>query len=1080
MFVADELLRSEEIASSNEFMLQRLTTLSSLTYNKSPKIIITHPHAFLRYLPTKEEFESLNIYLEKGKNYNIEELRRTLSNAGYKRVNKIDQPLQFASRGDILDIYSVNYENPIRIEFFDDEIENIRLFDLSSQRSLTIQLDDVFIIPATDIPFKEQEITDFNIDIFKEIEKDKDFYKEKYETLVENIKEDIEAIRFKEKYARAYKYFSRIKLKTSSLLDYLDESTLVLVSDRQSTENQINKLYDESNRFTLELVENAIIPARTSAFIDFERVYIKHKNFAFSNLVDNNFEYKFIVRPILYTGTSVSQVDDTIKSYAKHSKVAIALSNPMQVKTTMEILDNLGLDYEELKSLDIPSKQVGIILQDVEEGFEIPELKLSVLTSKELFGQVYKKNRLSSKFKAAQIVNTVDELTPGDYIVHEYRGIGQYLGLVTREIDNIHRDFLHIKYAGTDELFVPLSQFKLVRKYAAREGHQPKLNSLSGNQWKKTKAKIRGRLKEIAEKLANLYSERMKIQGFAFSKDDELQEMFEKSFEYDLTPDQEIAINEIKADMEKPQPMDRLLCGDVGFGKTEVAFRAAFKAISNHKQVAILCPTTLLARQHYEVAKERFGEFGIRIAVFSRLVSKKEQNKYIEDIKEGRIDLIIGTHRLLSRDIEYNDLGLLIIDEEQRFGVEQKEKIKELKTNIDVLSLSATPIPRTLQMSLVGLRGFSQITTPPNARIPIQTFVLKYDFDVVIEIIERELARNGQAFYLHNNVEDLYIIANKIQKRIKYANIGVVHGQMNRDDIEDVMLKFYSGEINLLICTSIVENGIDIPNANLMIVDDAEMFGLSQLYQIKGRVGRGDRVAYAYLMYRPNRLINNENARKRLKAIEEFTEFGSGYKIAQRDLLIRGAGDILGPEQAGYIDQIGIELYMKLLDDAIKGKELEIEEVTPNKMLTLDAYIPSKYAIDSDKIEIYQEIEETNDAKELGELKENIKDVYGKLPQEVEALLHKKQIDLYLENDVFKELNDHLNNIEIVLDPSFSNINGIGIELFKLLSPIMDKIKVRYDKGILKIYLLKKENWSKTLEKMLFDIINLYKSKIND
>lgn len=1081
MFVADELLRSEELTSSNEFLLQRLYALSNIVNNNSPKIIITHPHAFLRYLPTKEEFLSLLIKIEKNKTYKIEDIRGKLIQAGYKRVNKIDQPLQFASRGDILDIYSVNYENPIRIEFFDEEIESIRPFNLSTQISFKEELDFVDIYPATDIPFTEQEITDFNIDIFKEIEKDKEYYGSNFSLLKERLQEDIESIRLRERYSRVYKYFSRIKNQTNSLLDYLDKDSITLVSNKEVVETNINNLYNEYNKFNLEMVNNAIIPARTQSFQDIERIYLKHKNFVFSTQIDNNYEYRFIVRPIVYTGQSVSDYEHVLKSYITHNeKIIVALSNFNQLKTVEEFLNKNGYDYELIDNLSIQKKKIGLLVKDIEEGFEIPSINLSVLTSRELFGQTYKKNRLSSKFKEAKIINAVDELNVGDYVVHEYRGIGQYLGLETKEIDGIHRDFLHIQYAGTDELYVPLSQFKLVRKFAAREGVKPKLNSLSGTQWNKTKTKIRQRLQEIAQKLVNLYSERMKVEGFAFSKDDELQEMFEKAFPFELTPDQEIALQEIKQDMEKPIPMDRLLCGDVGFGKTEVAFRAAFKAIFDHKQVAMLCPTTLLARQHYEVALERFKDFGVRIAVFSRLVSKKEQAQNIEKIKAGKIDLIIGTHRLLSKDIEYNDLGLLIVDEEQRFGVEQKEKIKEIKTNVDVLSLSATPIPRTLQMSLIGLRGYSQIITPPNARIPIQTFVMKYDYDVVVELIERELSRKGQTFYLHNNVNDLYIIANKLQKSIKYANIGVVHGQMDKDDIEDVMIKFYSGEINLLICTSIVENGIDVPNANLMIVDDADMFGLSQLYQIKGRVGRGDRIAYAYFMFRPNRIIGNENARKRLKTIEEFTEFGSGYKIAQRDLLIRGAGDILGPEQAGYIDQIGIELYMKLLDQAIKGESIDIEDVTPNKMLTLNAYIPKKYAVDEDKIEIYQKIEECKNSGELADLSSEIRDIYGNMPEEVEALLHKKQIDIYLDNPIFKQLNDHPNNIEVVLNEEFTNINGIGVDLFKVLYPIMNDVKVHYDQKVLKIYFMKNGNWSKTLEKSLNDIINLYNRKIND
>ncbi|MBR0440292.1 MAG: transcription-repair coupling factor, partial [Bacilli bacterium] len=634
-------------------------------------------------------------------------------------------------------------------------------------------------------------------------------------------------------------------------------------------------------------------------------------------------------------------------------------------------------------------------------------------------------------------------------------------------------------YHGGELLYVPLSQFQLVRKYMGKEGASPRLSRLHSKDWENTKKKIKEKVNDLANRLMNLYLERNKAIGYSFQKDDEFQKEFEESFEYELTRDQLSALNDIKKDMESPHPMDRLLCGDVGFGKTEVAFRAAFKAINSGKQVAILCPTTLLARQHYELALQRFSGFDIKIAAFSRLISEKEQKKFINEVKEGKAHLVIGTHRLLSKDIQFKDLGLLIIDEEQRFGVEQKERIKELKTNIDVLTLSATPIPRTLQISLLGVRSMSIINTPPKDRMPIQTYVTPFDMDVVKELIERELGRNGQVFFLHNNVSTLYLRAAKLQKMLPDVSIGVAHGQMNRDDIEDVMIKFYNGEVKVLVCTSIVENGIDIPNANMIIVEDSDHYGLSQLYQIKGRVGRSDRIAYAYLMYSPFKVLT-EKAQKRLKALQEFTELGSGYKIAQRDLMIRGAGDILGPEQAGFIDSIGLDMYIKLLNEAVKEKMTGVseEQVEANPSLSLDAYIPNNYAGDSDKIELYQEILMAPSIEDLATLKIKIQDIYGKIPDEVERLFAKRTVDLLVRDGKVEELKEVLNNIEIILGNDFINIKGIGNILFETLIPYLNFIKVNYSQNKFKIIMKKRKFWIEDLQDILRSLVNIQKQNV--
>ena len=620
-----------------------------------------------------------------------------------------------------------------------------------------------------------------------------------------------------------------------------------------------------------------------------------------------------------------------------------------------------------------------------------------------------------------------------------------------------------------------MAQFQLVRKYLGKEGMTPRLSHLHSKDWENTKKKVKARINDLAERLMHLYVERSKIKGFEFQKDDEFQKQFEDEFEYELTKDQERALNEIKKDMESPFPMDRLLCGDVGFGKTEVAFRAAFKAILSGKQVAILCPTTLLARQHYELALKRFANFDVNIAIFSRLITKKDQTKFEKQVEEGKAHLIIGTHRLLSKSIHFKELGLLIVDEEQRFGVEQKERIKELKQDVDVLTLSATPIPRTLQISLIGVRSMSKIDTPPQDRMPIQTYVTPFKLDVVKELIERELGRNGQVFFLHNNIATLYNRVATLQKMMPNVIFGVAHGKMDREDIEDVMMRFYEGQIDVLVSTSIIENGIDVPNANMIIVEDSENYGLSQLYQIKGRVGRSSRIAYAYLMYSEFKVLN-EKAQKRLKALQDFTELGSGYKIAQRDLMIRGAGDILGPEQAGFIDSIGLDMYIKLLNEAIKEKmdgEVEEENVEINPVLNVDAYIPNSYAKEGDKIELYQEILHASSLDSLQSIKEKTRDVYGRLPEEVELLFVKRNIDLLSKDAHVLKLEEKPKVVEIKLGDDYINIRGIGNILFEALIPFLAFVKISYANNVFKIQLNKRKEWMNDLEGILRSLLEI-------
>lgn len=1076
LFPSDDLLRLDLLTTSKEFLSQRIFVLSELLKDEK-KIVVTHISSLMCPLPLKLEFKNSVLNLKIGDQISLEYLKTHLVKSGYLRVNKIDQSLQFAARGDIIDIFSVNYPQPIRIEFFGDEIDSIRLFDIATQSS-DKELNEVTILPASDTLISDNEIETFRNNLAEQVRKDREYLSdENGDELARVSQNDFENISERKFTPRIYKYYRYIKNRVESVLDYVDADITFIANKKQfvATNEFIHK---EAKEYLSEYASKGKIISHLEMYLDEKNIFRNEKKLLYANEFKTSFdEIVFNTHPIVYSNANIADLNVIIDSYCStNNKVILSVSNKKQLDSLEKLLKDNKREYEIVDNLTIPNSQVGISLFPLEEGFELPDEKICVLSAKELFGYQNKSSKFMSHFKEATVIKNYDDLKPGDYVVHEYYGIGKFLEVQTTEIGGLHRDFLRIQYAGSDVLSVPLSQFRLVRKYAGREGAEPKLSHLNGTSWEKTKSRIKERVNLLADRLYQLYSERANIKGHAFPQDDEFQAQFESEFPYELTQDQKQSLIDIKKDMESEYVMDRLLCGDVGFGKTEVAFRAAFKAILDGKQVAILCPTTLLARQHYENAVERFSNFDVKVAIISRLVPEKKQKEYIKDIKDGKVHLVIGTHRLLSKDFEFNDLGLLIIDEEQRFGVEQKELIKEMKSNIDVLSLSATPIPRTLQMSLVGVRTVSQINTPPQNRSTIQTYVAPYRSDVVRELIERELARKGQVFYVHNVVNTIAATAMRLQRQIPNATIGVVHGKMEKDEIEDVMMRFYSGEIDILVATSIIENGIDVPNANLMIVEDADHFGLAQLYQIKGRVGRGDRIAYAYLFYREQKVLSAV-AQKRLKAIQDFAELGSGYKISQRDLMIRGAGDILGPEQAGFIDSIGLDLYLKMLNEVMEERKTGHEHVPPKpvKIFKIDAYIPDGYASKEDKIQLYQEIENAKDLNELNSIKKHTRDVHGRLPDEVALLFKKRRLDILLEGEEFSGVIEYPDSIELTLSKKFSNLNGIGNMLFESVAPMLDKIKVTYLQKTLKIRVLKVDNWLLTLETVIDNVVQLYK-----
>ena len=1077
LFPSDELIRAETIAQSKEMSAHRLYVLDEILKRKNV-IVVANLASALRYLPSPSLFKEQTFTLKVGGHYNIQDIKKKLVSNGYSLVNKIDQSLQFAIRGDVLDIFSVNNDYPVRIEFFDDEIESIRFFDIAKQTSIS-QVESVTILPATDILLTNVEKAEGTEKLYAALKKEQENLPysvfEKIRDTVDDLSFQIGEGTIDEK---LYKYYGFLTEDHYSIFDYCNSFTKVFV-DLPSINSSHNILQNDSHAYLSELYENGKALSRLEIYQDLNRLVNVNEYITTSTLIDSPDSIAYPVKNVPFQASKSNDAIDIIHSYLNDSyQIVLALNNKEHIFTIEQALDSSHVPYQLVDSFNLPkSGKIGITLINLASGFVLTDEKVVYLTTSELFNEKVRTARFDNRFKEATILRSYEELEPGDYVVHEYQGIGQFIALQTLEVEGVHKDYLKIAYWGNEFLYVPLAQFQLVRKYLGKEGMTPRLSHLHSKDWENTKKKVKARVNDLAERLMQLYVERSKVKGFAFQEDDEFQKAFEDEFEYPLTKDQQRALDEIKHDMESTLPMDRLLCGDVGFGKTEVAFRAAFKAILSGKQVAILCPTTLLARQHYELAMKRFANFDVKIALFSRLVTTKVQKQYLEQVENGLAHLIIGTHRLLSKNLHFKELGLLIVDEEQRFGVEQKEKIKELKNNIDVLTLTATPIPRTLQISLIGVRSMSKIDTPPQDRMPIQTYVTPFKLDVVKELVERELGRNGQVFYLHNNISTLYNRVAVLQKMMPNVSFGVAHGKMDREDIEDVMMRFYDGQIDVLVSTSIIENGIDVPNANMIIVEDSENYGLSQLYQIKGRVGRSNRIAYAYLMYSEYKVLN-EKAQKRLKALQDFTELGSGYKIAQRDLMIRGAGDILGPEQAGFIDSIGLDMYIKLLNEAIKEKmegETEEEKVEYNSTLHVDAYIPNSYAKEGDKIELYQDILHAPSIEDLLVIKEKTRDIYGRLPEEVESLFTKRNIDLLVRDAHVLKLEEKPKIVEIELGDEYINIKGIGNILFEALIPFLAFVKISYANNIFKIQLTKGKKWVSDLENILKSLLEIQK-----
>lgn len=1045
-YLPEESLRSEEIATSFENRAERLLALYRIITSK-PKVIVTSPYGFIRHLPERDTLLNSIIHLKKDDILEREDLIEKLRKLGYEKTVHVETPMTFAVRGYIVDVFSVNYPKPFRIEFFDDVIDSIRFFDINTQRSEEVN-DEVTICFAKDVFFNDEE---------------KEFLKENVELTSGELELNMEYLLndvFKQSSYFFYAYF-----KKEHLIDYLDSD--IYLSDKTKIDEHLKLLSEETIAYIQEMHEEKKLPLKFYVYEDFKRLLYNQYVIEGKPFVDPFKGIEEIDLPYGNLEYLLSLID---KDKARYKIIAL---DGKESEQALDILNRLHLKYHvytgEFKA------GINIFISYVYTGFKYGDY--AVYTSAELFKQRKHTGRFASKYAEARTLNSYEELKKGDYVVHDQYGIGQYVDIETRKVNNISMDYLKIIYKGNAELLVPLSQFSLVRKYVSKEGAVPKLHKLGSKEWLETKKRVEENVEELAGRLVQLYAKRDGDIGFACDKDSSLQEEFENTFSYELTSDQQKAIDEVKKDMESSKPMDRLLCGDVGFGKTEVALRAAFKAVDNGKQVAYLCPTTILSLQHYNTFKNRLNDFPMRVALLNRFVDDRKQKEILADLQASKIDIIIGTHRVLSKDVKFKDLGLLIIDEEQRFGVEHKERIRELKESIDVLSLSATPIPRTLQMSLIGIRGLSTLDTPPRNRYPVMTYVVSKSDNLIREVIMRELERKGQVFYLFNNVEEINRVAQKLAKEIPYANVDVVHGQMSREQIEDVMLRFYNNEINVLVCTTIVETGLDIPNANTIIVDNAQNFGLAQLYQIKGRVGRSDRVAYAYLLI-PQKKQLSEISTKRLEAIKEFASLGSGYKIAMRDLTIRGAGDLLGPKQSGFIDNVGLDLYLAMLNKAIKTQKgevsNEVEVVKAPVNIQLESYIPEEF-VDNDyeKLSMYHQLDMIDNRDDLIKYFLKVEDEYGHLPKEVKSLFEKKKLELLYNSNFISKITNRNGTFTIILSKDFSDSID-GVKLFEMCNNISRDIKIAYKNSQIELSVT---NQKDAVEKILKLVDNLEEIK---
>jgi transcription-repair coupling factor (superfamily II helicase) len=1001
-FPAVETLLYEESLPDFRVIGHRMLTLDGLAKGRKA-VVISPVHGALRKTIPADAIRDSRLSIKVGDSVDIDDLLGKLVHLGYEREEIVDRHAQFSRRGGIIDIFPSTHEDPVRIELFGDDIESIREFDPASQRSIH-KLQSLDILPAREILLTEEAAAKAVKEMRKELAKrvadlESEGLSAEAEKLAAKLEDDITRLTNLAYFDGMEYYLPHIHPEGSTIIDYLPEDALAVLDEPL----QVRSHWDAIEEETVEMLaahvgRGDVLPPSSPHSLTFEAAMkrVGERQRLLFSLLARPIPWAHIQHHITLSsspmesfGGRLDQLIEQMKAWLENGSMVVAAS--AQHHRLTEIFTEKEIPVANLADVEAVGQGVYICPSGIHSdstslsgGFKLPDAKLMVLTDAEVFG-ISKVHRPRHVFREGAPITTLLDLKVGDYVTHINHGIGVYKGLITMESLGVERDYLLLAYANDDKLYVPADQIDRVQKYIGMEGQPPQVHRLGGAEWARTTRRVKQAVREMAKELIELYAWRQAAGGYSFGPDTPWQQEMETAFPYQETPDQLVAINDVKHDMEEPKPMDRLICGDVGYGKTEVAIRAAFKAVNEGKQVAVLSPTTVLAQQHLNTFSSRLAAYPVSVEMLSRFRSKKEQKETIEGLALGTVDVVIGTHRMLSKDVEFKNLGLLIVDEEQRFGVGQKERLKQLKKTVDVLAMTATPIPRTLHMSLAGIRDMSVINDPPEGRSPIKTYIKEADDSLIREAVLRELDRDGQVYFIHNRVENISHIAAHVQKLVPYARIQVAHGQMHEDDLERVMLDFYDRQFDVLVCTTIVESGLDIPNVNTIIINNADMMGLGQLYQLRGRVGRSDRQAYAYLTYKQDKMLT-EIAEKRLDAIKEFSSLGSGFKVAMRDLEIRGAGNLLGAEQHGQMAAVGFDIYCQLLSNAVlemKGEEVD-EFTLPTVDLPLDAHIPNAYIKDEAmRILFYKKMAAVREVADVQKIQEELEDRFGDPPKPV-------------------------------------------------------------------------------------------------
>lgn len=1045
-YVTEEIVAAELLAVSREFKFERIHTINAIINNEK-KIIVTHINAITRLLQPLNVIKEHILEFKLGQEIDFDEVVKKLVASGYKRTPVTTDIGEFSVRGGVIDIYPINTDNPIRIDLFDNEIEYIKTFDPQSQMSIS-KIKTCKVYPINELVYDDPEKIILQI-------------KEKCSN-INDIENDLEDIINYHNLERIQKYINYFTDHPQTILEYVDKKIVIYEEIKRIEENYEKTIYELDDFLKTKSYPKSL---NLSYFSDYYNIFyhVDRKIFVTTFKQTLNVTLTHILD---INGYQVIDYQNDIKNFVEDLKAN-------QKKTfflTFSKIEKRGLVEEILKEnninvnicnniKDTKNATVNLLLVDNAISFGFIG-SFEVISEENIFKKMrFKKTKYRSAYQNTLPINTKEDLQPGDYVVHYDYGIGRYLGIKTVELQDIKNDYIILQYANM-ELYIPVENINLLEKYQGTEGSIPKLTSVGTNEWEKKKQRIRTKLESIARELIETQAIREQKQGYKYEKDDEVQIQFENDFEYVETPDQIKTVEEIKRDMEKGVIVDRLVCGDVGYGKTEIAMRIAMKTVLNGKQVTYLAPTTILSRQHYYTFKERFEKYGVKIGLLNRLVPLNEQKEIIKGLKNGTVDIVIGTHRLLNDEISYRDLGLLIVDEEQRFGVIHKEKIKKYKNNVNVLTLTATPIPRTLQMAIMGVRQLSLIETPPQNRYPVQTYVLEQNDTIIREAIYREIARGGQVFYLHNRISDLDRVYRHLQRLIPEARILKAHGRMDKEELEDAVQAFIDHEYDVLLCTTIIETGIDIPNTNTLIVDMADRLGLAQMYQIRGRVGRSNKVSYAYFMYEENKVLTDAGG-KRLNAIKEFTTLGSGYKIAVRDLAIRGAGDILGREQSGFIDSIGLDMYMKMLNEAINkltGAQTEDQKPKKSYQVEVSKHVSNTYVSDDDiKIYIHREIASINSREEKEKVITELTDRFGELTPEIKLYIDKKYMECLLDKFNIDDIKESNKAVEIVFsEETSSKIDGA--KLFKEAYEISQQFSFAYKHKRIHMYITNDHN----------------------